>query len=203
MNNEDSSISLLGQSPSVVSTVAQQAAHGSEQVDVLKELQDLWDSREASLSELCSKPSMQPIRVNPGQGVPYRRCVMAKTLALAAIEMVLCASVLSVMALSPDRWVMAYGWALVALSLFLLARCHKAYVSHKVRSPLSCCVRPGVRKRPTPIDLRQVCVLSLSILIVVVFAACTPVGDGWMMSKVQRSDRIETIESVNQIISRI
>lgn len=209
MNNK---IENEGQMASADRCGGQSVSHAESELEldgVLDELRQLWDYRDARLESLSSSSTMQPVRINPRRGVSARRAFMAKTLVLVLVNLALSVCSLLTMTQSANRWVVAYGWGIVILGLGLAFHCYQAYESCRCKSLLQNVVigasggRQLGRGAVSHVSLGRVAALSVSIMIVVVFAACDPVGDGAAMTNVNRSVRVAALDNINNLLSQL
>lgn len=151
--------------------------------DPLHELQTLWDSREERLAALAASPAAEPLGFHPAAA---RRGVDASRLHHAVL------------------------WAscIVSLGVLLAARGHFATdrITHAVGVLLALCCLAGlvyclaVRVRASvTLPRPQVALYGLALFAMILFSACSPVGDNYTMSQ-NHHGRAEAVGCVYQLL---
>ena len=182
---------------------------------------------------LAEHPASQPRALNFRRYKPWRRRVMAECLVLAVLNVAAGLYTLASFLPDPYILIRVTGYVLASTnalmvfhSLYILLSflCH-----HPVRvatSRMSRFIRrmhmdphyaphPD-RRRPRVIHVdfrnavatafssaRQVAAVSAAAMVVFVFVACTPVGDGLAMSKSDRADRAAAIVNVDEMVAQL
>ena len=182
---------------------------------------------------LAEHPASQPRDLNFRRYKPWRRRIMAECLVLAILNIAVGLYTLSSFLPDPYILIRVTGYVLAStnalmafhsLYIFLsLRRHHPARVAtsrmsrfiRRMHMEPHYAPRPDRRKsRVIHIDFRnavatafssarQVAAVSAAAMIVFVFVACTPVGDGYAMSKPGRADRAAAIVNVDEMVARI
>lgn len=182
---------------------------------------------------LAEHPASQPRALNFRRYKPWRRRIMAECLVLAILNIAVGLYTLSSFLPDPYILIRVTGYVLAStnalmafhsLYIFLsLRRHHPARVAtsrmsrfiRRMHMEPHYAPRPDRRKsRVIHIDFRnavatafssarQVAAVSAAAMIVFVFVACTPVGDGYVMSKPGRADRAAAIVNVDEMVARI
>lgn len=182
---------------------------------------------------LAAHPEARPVRLNLWHCRPWRRRVMTEYLILAILNVAAGIYTLFALLPDPYILIRITGIVLASTNAFLAVyslyfffvfrRHHPARVSvarmsrfiRRMHMEPHYAPRPDRRKsRVIRVDFRnavatafssarQVAAVSAAAMVVFVFVACTPVGDGLAMSKSDRADRAAAIEYVDSIISQI
>ncbi len=182
---------------------------------------------------LAEHPASQPRDLNFRRYKPWRRRIMAECLVLAILNIAVGLYTLSSFLPDPYILIRVTGYVLASTnalmafhSLYIclsLRRHHPARVAtsrmsrfiRRMHMEPHYAPRPDRRKsRVIHIDFRnavatafssarQVAAVSAAAMVVFVFVACTPVGDGYAMSKPGRADRAAAIVNVDEMVARI
>lgn len=182
---------------------------------------------------LAEHPASQPRALNFRRYKPWRRRIMAECLVLAILNIAVGLYTLASFLPDPYILIRVTGYVLAStnalmafhsLYIFLsLRRHHPARVAtsrmsrfiRRMHMEPHYAPRPDRRKsRVIHIDFRnavatafssarQVAAVSAAAMIVFVFVACTPVGDGYAMSKPGRADRAAAIVNVDEMVAQI
>lgn len=182
---------------------------------------------------LSEYPASQPRALNFRRYKPWRRRVMAECLALALLNIAAGLYTLASFLPDPYILIRVTGYVLASTnalmafhSLYILLsflRHHSARVAtsrmsrfiRRMHMEPHYAPRPD-RRRPRVIHVdfrnavatafssaRQVAAVSAAAMVVFVFVACTPVGDGHAMSKSDRADRAAAIVDVDEMVAQI
>lgn len=182
---------------------------------------------------LAEHPASQPRALNFRRYKPWRRRIMAECLVLAILNIAVGLYTLSSFLPDPYILIRVTGYVLAStnalmafhsLYIFLsLRRHHPARVAtsrmsrfiRRMHMEPHYAPRPDRRKsRVIHIDFRnavatafssarQVAAVSAAAMVVFVFVAGTPVGDGYVMSKPGRADRAAAIVNVDEMVAQI
>lgn len=182
---------------------------------------------------LAEHPASQPRALNFRRYKPWRRRIMAECLVLAILNIAVGLYTLSSFLPDPYILIRVTGYVLAStnalmafhsLYIFLsLRRHHPARVAtsrmsrfiRRMHMEPHYAPRPDRRKsRVIHVDFRnavatafssarQVAAVSAAAMVVFVFVACTPVGDGYAMSKPGRADRAAAIVNVDEMVAQI
>lgn len=182
---------------------------------------------------LAEHPASQPRALNIRRYKPWRRRVMAECLALALLNIAAGLYTLASFLPDPYILIRVTGYVLASTnalmafhSLYILLSFHRHHPARVATSRMSRFIRrmhmephyaprPDRRKsRVIRVDFRnavatafssarQVAAVSAAAMVVFVFVACTPVGDGLAMSKSDRADRAAAIVDVDEMVAQI
>jgi len=182
---------------------------------------------------LAEHPASQPRALNFRRYKPWRRRIMAECLALAILNIAVGLYTLSSFLPDPYILIRVTGYVLASTNAFMafqslyiflsLRRHHPARVAtsrmsrfiRRMHMEPHYAPRPDRRKsRVIHVDFRnavatafssarQVAAVSAAAMVVFVFVACTPVGDGHAMSKADRADRAAAIVNVDEMVAHI
>lgn len=182
---------------------------------------------------LAEYPVSQPRALNFRRYKPWRRRVMAECLALALLNIAAGLYTLASFLPDPYILIRVTGYVLASTnalmvfhSLYILFSFHRHHPARVATSRMSRFIRrmhmephyaprPD-RRRPRVIHVdfrnavatafssaRQVAAVSAAAMVVFVFVACTPVGDGLAMSKSDRADRAAAIVNVDEMVAQL
>ena len=182
---------------------------------------------------LAEHPASQPRALNFRRYKPWRRRVMAECLALAVLNVAAGLYTLASFLPDPYILIRVTGYVLASTnalmvfhSLYILLSFLRHHPARVATSRMSRFIRrmhmdphyaphPD-RRRPRVIHVdfrnavatafssaRQVAAVSAAAMVVFVFVACTPVGDGLAMSKSDRADRAAAIVNVDEMVAQI
>lgn len=182
---------------------------------------------------LAAHPEARPVRLNLRHCRPWRRRVMTEYLILAILNVAAGIYTLFALLPDPYILIRITGIVLASTNAFLAVyslyfffvfrRHHPAWVSvarmsrfiRRMHMEPHYAPRPDRRKsRVIRVDFRnavatafssarQVAAVSAAAMVVFVFVACTPVGDGLAMSKSDRADRAAAIVDVDEMVAQI
>lgn len=182
---------------------------------------------------LAAHPEARPARLNLRHRRPWRRRVMAEYLILVILNVAAGIYTLFALLPDPYILIRITGIVLASTNAFLalhslyfyfvIRRHHPARVSVARmsrfirRMHMEPHYAPQPRKRrPRIINVdfrnavntaissaRQVAAVSAAAMVVFVFVACTPVGDGHAMSKPDRADRAAAIVNVDEMVAQL
>lgn len=182
---------------------------------------------------LAEHPALQPRALNFRRYKPWRRRVMAECLALAGLNIAAGLYTLASFLPDPYIFIRVTGYVLASTnalmafhSLYILLSFLRHHPARVATSRMSRFIRrmhmephyaprPDRRKsRVIHVDFRnavatafssarQVAAVSAAAMVVFVFVACTPVGDGLAMSKSDRADRAAAIVNVDEMVAQI
>lgn len=182
---------------------------------------------------LAAHPEARPARLNLRHRRPWRRRVMTEYLILIILNVAAGIYTLFALLPDPYILIRITGIVLASTNAFLalhslyfyfvIRRHHPARVSvarmsrfiRRMHMEPHYAPRPDRRKsRVIRVDFRnavatafssarQVAAVSAAAMVVFVFVACTPVGDGLAMSKADRASRTVAVEYVDSMISQI
>lgn len=182
---------------------------------------------------LAAHPEARPVRLNLRHCRPWRRRVMTEHLILAILNVAAGIYTLFALLPDPYILIRITGIVLASTNAFLAVyslylffvfrRHHPARVSvarmsrfiRRMHMEPHYAPRPDRRKsRVIRVDFRnavatafssarQVAAVSAAAMVVFVFVACTPVGDGLAMSKSDRADRTAAIVNVDEMVAQI
>lgn len=175
-------------------------------VNLFPELQELWDRHDSHIVHIISRPESQPRQLILRHATTRRRIVMAGYLLLAFVN-IAAAIYASTLLGSAHSRVHIAGIVLMVICAFLILHNLYAYVVLHRHHPA--CVIPDYRQRSRNAvttafsSLRQMETACIAIIIVLLFVANAPVGDGHMMSATDRADRAKTIEKIETTLARI
>lgn len=182
---------------------------------------------------LAEHPASQPRALNFRRYKPWRRRVMAECLALAVLNVAAGLYTLVSFLPDPYILIRVTGYVLASTnalmvfhSLYILLSFLRHHPARVATSRMSRFIRrmhmdphyaphPD-RRRPRVIHVdfrnavatafssaRQVAAVSAAAMVVFVFVACTPVGDGLAMSKSDRADRAAAIVNVDEMVAQL
>lgn len=182
---------------------------------------------------LAEHPASQPRALNFRRYKPWRRRVMAECLALAVLNVAAGLYTLASFLPDPYILIRVTGYVLASTnalmvfhSLYILLSFLRHHPARVATSRMSRFIRrmhmdphyaphPD-RRRPRVIHVdfrnavatafssaRQVAAVSAAAMVVFVFVACAPVGDGLAMSKSDRADRAAAIVNVDEMVAQI
>lgn len=182
---------------------------------------------------LAEHPASQPRALNFRRYKPWRRRVMAECLALAVLNVAAGLYTLASFLPDPYILIRVTGYVLASTnalmvfhSLYILLSFLRHHPARVATSRMSLFIRhmdmdphyaphPD-RRRPRVIHVdfrnavatafssaRQVAAVSAAAMVVFVFVACTPVGDGLAMSKSDRADRAAAIVNVDEMVAQL
>lgn len=182
---------------------------------------------------LAEHPASQPRALNFRRYKPWRRRVMAECLALAVLNVAAGLYTLASFLPDPYILIRVTGYVLASTnalmvfhSLYILLSFLRHHPARVATSRMSRFIRhmhmdphyaphPD-RRRPRVIHVdfrnavaaafssaRQVAAVSAAAMVVFVFVACTPVGDGLAMSKSDRADRAAAIVNVDEMVAQL
>lgn len=182
---------------------------------------------------LAEHPASQPLALNFRRYKPWRRRVMAECLALAVLNVAAGLYTLASFLPDPYILIRVTGYVLASTnalmvfhSLYILLSFLRHHPARVATSRMSRFIRrmhmdphyaphPD-RRRPRVIHVdfrnavatafssaRQVAAVSAAAMVVFVFVACTPVGDGLAMSKSDRADRAAAIVNVDEMFAQL
>lgn len=182
---------------------------------------------------LAEHPASQPRALNFRRYKPWRRRVMAECLALALLNVAAGLYTLASFLPDPYILIRVTGYVLASTnalmvfhSLYILLSFLRHHPARVATSRMSRFIRrmhmdphyaphPD-RRRPRVIHVdfrnavatafssaRQVAAVSAAAMVVFVFVACTPVGDGLAMSKSDRADRAAAIVNVDEMVAQL
>lgn len=182
---------------------------------------------------LAAHPEARPARLNLRHRRPWRRRVMAEYLILIILNVAAGIYTLFALLPDPYILIRVTGYVLASTnalmafhSLYILLSFLRHHPARVATSRMSRFIRrmhmephyaPQPRKRrPRIINVdfrnavatafssaRQVAAVSAAAMVVFVFVACTPVGDGLAMSKSDRADRAAAIVNVDEMVAQI
>ena len=182
---------------------------------------------------LAAHPETRPARLNLRHRRPWRRRVMTEYLILVILNVAAGIYTLFALLPDPYILIRITGIVLASTNAFLalhslyfyfvIRRHHPARVSvarmsrfiRRMHMEPHYAPRPDRRKsRVIRVDFRnavatafssarQVAAVSAAAMVVFVFVACTPVGDGLAMSKSDRADRAAAIVDVDEMVAQI
>lgn len=182
---------------------------------------------------LAEHPASQPRALNFRRYKPWRRRVMTEYLILIILNVAAGIYTLFALLPDPYILIRITGIVLASTNAFLalhslyfyfvIRRHHPARVSvarmsrfiRRMHMEPHYAPRPDRRKsRVIRVDFRnavatafssarQVAAVSAAAMVVFVFVACTPVGDGLAMSKSDRADRAAAIVDVDEMVAQI
>ena len=182
---------------------------------------------------LAAHPEARPARLNLRHRRPWRRRVMTEYLILIILNVAAGIYTLFALLPDPYILIRITGIVLASTNAFLalhslyfyfvIRRHHPARVSvarmsrfiRRMHMEPHYAPRPDRRKsRVIRVDFRnavatafssarQVAAVSAAAMVVFVFVACTPVGDGLAMSKSDRADRAAAIVDVDEMVAQI
>lgn len=182
---------------------------------------------------LAAHPEARPARLNLRHRRPWRRRVMTEYLILIILNVAAGIYTLFALLPDPYILIRVTGYVLASTnalmafhSLYILLSFLRHHPAHVATSRMSRFIRrmhmephyaPQPRKRrPRIINVdfrnavatafssaRQVAAVSAAAMVVFVFVACTPVGDGLAMSKSDRADRAAAIVNVDEMVAQI
>lgn len=182
---------------------------------------------------LAEHPASQPLALNFRRYKPWRRRVMAECLALAVLNVAAGLYTLASFLPDPYILIRVTGYVLASTNalmvfhnLYILLSFLRHHPARVATSRMSRFIRrmhmdphyaphPD-RRRPRVIHVdfrnavatafssaRQVAAVSAAAMVVFVFVACTPVGDGLAMSKSDRADRAAAIVNVDEMVAQL
>lgn len=182
---------------------------------------------------LAAHPEARPARLNLRHRRPWRRRVMTEYLILIILNVAAGIYTLFALLPDPYILIRVTGYVLASTNAFLalhslyfyfvIRRHHPARVSvarmsrfiRRMHMEPHYAPHPD-RRRPRVIHVdfrnavatafssaRQVAAVSAAAMVVFVFVACTPVGDGLAMSKSDRADRAAAIVNVDEMVAQI
>lgn len=182
---------------------------------------------------LAAHPEVRPARLNLRHRRPWRRRVMTEYLILIILNVAAGIYTLFALLPDPYILIRVTGYVLASTNAFLalhslyfyfvIRRHHPARVSvarmsrfiRRMHMEPHYAPHPD-RRRPRVIHVdfrnavatafssaRQVAAVSAAAMVVFVFVACTPVGDGLAMSKSDRADRAAAIVNVDEMVAQI
>lgn len=182
---------------------------------------------------LAEHPASQPRALNFRRYKPWRRRVMVECLALAVLNIAAGLYTLASFLPDPYILIRVTGYVLASTnalmafhSLYTLLSFRRHHPARVATSRMSRFIRrmhmephyaphPDRRKsRVIRVDFRnavatafssarQVAAVSAAAMVVFVFVACTPVGDGLAMSKSDRANRAAAIVNVDEMVAQI
>lgn len=182
---------------------------------------------------LAAHPEARPARLNLRHRRPWRRRVMTEYLILIILNVAAGIYTLFALLPDPYILIRVTGYVLASTNAFLalhslyfyfvIRRHHPARVSvarmsrfiRRMHMEPHYAPHPD-RRRPRVIHVdfrnavatafssaRQVAAVSAAAMVVFVFVACTPVGDGLAISKSDRADRAAAIVNVDEMVAQI
>lgn len=182
---------------------------------------------------LAEHPASQPRALNFRRYKPWRRRIMAECLVLAILNIAVGLYTLSSFLPDPYILIRVTGYVLASTnalmafhSLYIFLSFRRHHPARVATSRMSRFIRrmhmephyaprPD-RRRPRVIHIdfrnavatafssaRQIAAVSAAAMVVFVFVACTPVGDGYVMSKPGRADRAAAIVNVDEMVAQI
>lgn len=182
---------------------------------------------------LAAHPEARPARLNLRHRRPWRRRVMTEYLILIILNVAAGIYTLFALLPDPYILIRVTGYVLASTnalmafhSLYILLSFLRHHPAHVATSRMSrfirrMCMEPHYapqprKRRPRIINVdfrnavatafssaRQVAAVSAAAMVVFVFVACTPVGDGLAMSKSDRADRAAAIVNVDEMVAQI
>ena len=182
---------------------------------------------------LAAHPKARPVRLNLRYSRPWRRRIMAEYLMLIILNVAVGVHTIISLIPDTYYLIRITGYVLTSTNAFLTARslyvicaillhhparvsvarmshfiCHSHMEPHY--APQSC--KQG--SRIINIDFRgavstaissarQVAAVSAAVFIVLTAVSCSPIGDGYTMTKADRASRSVAVESVNAMIEQL
>lgn len=201
--------------------------------DIETELQNLWDWQNERIQTLTALPEAETRQLNVRHARTYRQQQMAKYMALTLVSVAVGVVALAAFAGNAAPRIQITGYVLVAVNLFIAVHCLYTFLLFRRHHPARMDVtqmelfnrrmnmQPHYisprRGRRTPVvpftppqntpllfdSIRQVAAVSAAAIVVLVFVANTPIGDGHAMSTGDRAARTEAIHNVETILSQI
>lgn len=174
--------------------------------NLFPEIQELWDWQSSRIAAIVARPEAQPRRLNLSHATPRRRHVMTAYL-LLAVACVVAAVYATTLLDSPYSRLHAAGIIFMAINAAIALHCLYAFAELRRHSPAR--LHPPFRQRSRNAvttafsSLRQMETACIATIIVLLFVANAPVGDGHMMSATDRADRAKTINKIETTLAWI
>ena len=169
---------------------------------LLAELQTLWDEQDRRIGHiLATRTGVHPRVLALRRHAPWHRRIMYANIVLIVLNVAAALFCLFSLCSDPYLLLRLTGYLLVAANACMILHCFRhLYLIRRRRPALSSHI--GATRAPFS-PVRQVAAASVAALVVLLAVSCSPIGDGYAMTKVGRADRAAAIVTVDNILHHI